>query len=105
MKLLRNIGIAITVGFIVTAATATLSMIFIMFAEGSVLGRRLTFFDGLFFEVRDGANGAIQMGFGVHDFTPIVLFFMIASVLVFAFLVALNFLRGHRAKLIDERAS
>lgn len=102
---LRKTGIAIAVAFVITAASAVISLIFTMFSTpGSEPGRRTTLFGGLFFEVRDGASGAVEMGFGVENFVPILLVFLISAVLVLAFQIALRFLQEYRSSLIAPPA-
>lgn len=83
---LRRTGVAIAVAFVLTTASAVASLVFTMFmTPGSEPGRRTTLFGGLFFEVRDGISGAVEMGFGVLTFVPIALIFLgwIALVVIF----------------------
>lgn len=102
---LRRVSIAIATAFVFTTASVVLSLIFTMFmTPGSEPGRRITLFGGLFFEVRDGANGAIEMGFGVLSFVPIALIFLVSAALMLALQVALKFLQVYRASLIANRA-
>ena len=102
---LRRISIAITTAFVFTAGSAVLSLIVTMFmTSGSEPGRRTTLFGGLFFEVRDGTNGAVEMGFGVLSFAPIAAIFLLSAVFVLAFQIALKLLLAYRTSLIASRA-
>ncbi len=100
---LRRVAIGTAAAFVATAGVAIGALIIAMFSTpGSEPGRRTTLFGALFFEVRNGSGGAIEMGFGIESFVPIVLIFLTVLASVVLFQVAFTLLRQYREQLVAE---
>ncbi|KQR39581.1 hypothetical protein ASF80_09315 [Microbacterium sp. Leaf159] len=76
--------------------------IWLMFAGGSAEGRRLGFFDSVFVEVRQTADGATQLGTGVNDPLPLVLAVVVAAVFALAVFAVHDSLLERRRHLLAQ---
>lgn len=104
MKWFNRSMIALSLAAILTAASAVVSFIVVMFTSAGV-GRHSAFFGSLFFESREAADGATEMGFGLQDPLPILVFFGIVLIAVLAVYLAHDRLVIYRTALIAERTS
>ncbi|KJL33608.1 hypothetical protein [Microbacterium oxydans] len=94
---LRTAGCAVA-ALVLTAGAAIVAAIWLMFAEGSTVGRRLGFFDAVFVEVRRGPGGSSQLGAGLNDPLPLVITFIVATLILVAVLAGCDRLVARRTQ-------
>lgn len=84
MKWLLRTAISIVGALVAVAGSAITTAIWLMFAGGSTEGRRLGFFDSVFVDVRQSAEGTVQLGTGINDPLPLILGVVIVAVFILA---------------------
>ncbi len=102
MKWLTRAAVALTVGFLATAALVVGTLIWMMFGSSGEPGRSTALFGALFYEERDRAGGGVTFGMGVTDYGVLLAVFLVISLAVFAVTIVYGALRGYRAGLIES---
>ncbi|MGO2750725.1 MAG: hypothetical protein ACTIA6_11790 [Pseudoclavibacter sp.] len=105
MKWFIRVLSALTAALVTTLAASVVSVIFVMFSSGSQPGRHLVYFGALFFEVRAGTAGALDIGVGLVSLTPLVLSAVLMATFVIAVFAALDRLRVYRRHLEREQTT
>lgn len=88
-----------------TAVTATVGLLFLMFSTGKGSVHREGLFGSLFFETHEAPGGAVNVGMGVANPTALIVIFLIFCIILALSQVTYRVLKQHRAELIKERAS
>lgn len=99
--LFRTVGCAVA-ALVLTAGAAIISIIWLMFAEGSAEGRRLGFFGSVFVEVEQSTNGSAQLGIGLNDPLPLVIAFVAVTLFALAVIAVHDRLLARRKQLIAD---
>ncbi|WEK61903.1 MAG: hypothetical protein P0Y60_03870 [Candidatus Microbacterium colombiense] len=99
--LFRTVGSAV-VALVVTAGTAIITAIWLMFSGGSTEGRRLGFFDSVFVEVKQSAGGATQLGAGLNDPLPLVISVVVITLLMLAVFAVFDQLLERKRQLLAD---
>lgn len=102
MKWLFRVAVSAVGALVLIAGSAVATAIWLMFAGGSAEGRRLGFFDSVFVEVRQTADGATQLGTGVNDPVPLVLAVVVATVFALAVFAVHDSLLERRRHLLAQ---
>lgn len=71
-----------------------------MFSAGSTEGRRLGWFDSLFVEVEQRADGSTGLGVGVNHPLPLIVTVIVAALLVLAVCAVYDVLLERRRQLL-----
>ncbi|WP_158864861.1 hypothetical protein [Leifsonia sp. AG29] len=99
MTCLLRVGTALTGGCIITAAFAVISLVWIMFSTGPGDGRSTGLFGAIFFEARERADGALDVGVGLENPVPLILVFVVTSAFVLAVTIVMARLRAYKREL------
>ena len=102
MKLLLRVGTSVIVGLILTMALTIASLIGIMFTTHPGDPRSHGLFGAVFFEVREKADGALDVGVGLEDAVPVVVTFFVLSGLVLAVSTCFDALRQYKRSLTSD---
>lgn len=102
MKWLFRAAISVVGALVVIAGSAVTAAIWLMFTGGSAEGRRLGFFDSVFVDVRQSAEGAVQLGTGINDPLPLILGVIVVAVFILAVFVVHDGLLGRKRQLLAE---
>lgn len=99
--LFRAVGSAVA-AFVLVAGAAIITVIWLMFSEGSTAGRRLGFFNAVFVEVREGDDGAVQLGAGLNDAIPLVIAVIAVTLFILAVMAVHDRLLERRKQLLAD---
>lgn len=102
MKWLFRAAISVVGALVVIAGSAVTAAIWLMFTGGSAEGRRLGFFDSVFVDVRQSAEGAVQLGTGINDPLPLILGMIVVAVFILAVFVVHDGLLERKRQLLAE---
>lgn len=102
MKWLLRVGTSVVVGLILAMALTIASLIGVMFTTHPGDPRRYGLFGAVFFEVREKADGALDVGVGVENVAPIIVAFVVLSGLVLAVSTCFAALRQYKRSLMSD---
>lgn len=97
--LFRTIGSAVA-ALVITAGTAVITAIWLMFSGGSTEGRRLGFFESIFVEVQQSADASTQLGVGLNDPVPLGVTFVAITLFLLAVTAVYDQLRARKRALL-----
>ena len=99
--LFRAVGSAVA-ALVLVAGAAIITIIWLMFSEGSTAGRRLGFFDAVFVEVRQDRDGSALLGAGLNDAIPLAIAVIAITLFVLAVLAVHDRLLERRKQLLAD---
>lgn len=105
MKWLLRVGTSITVGLILTTAATVVSLVAVMFTTHPGDPRRYGLFGAIYFEVREKADGALDVGVGLADAVPVIVTFLVLSGLVMGIASCFSGLRKYKKSLVSDPRS
>lgn len=81
---------------------AVATAIWLMFSEGDTEGRRLGYFDAIFVEVEQRANGATALGVGLNNAVPLIVTALVVTVFTLMVMAIHDRLLARRRQLLAD---
>ncbi len=97
--LFRTVGSAVA-ALVITAGTAVITAIWLMFSGGAAEGRRLGYFGSIFVEVQQSPDASTQLGVGLNDPIPLGITFVVITLFLLAVMAVHDQLRARKKALL-----
>lgn len=81
MKKVLQVINSIILSLILTLITVTTSFLFMIFSVKE--GKKTTYFNSIFFEVKKEKGGETALAFGVENVIPIIITFVVLAIIIF----------------------
>ncbi|WP_342542078.1 hypothetical protein MHH33_13980 [Paenisporosarcina sp. FSL H8-0542] len=85
--------------FVTTLVILVLSFLYMLFSDGGKLGKRTVYFDTLFFDSADKADGSVSLHFGVENYLPAILTVIILTIFYMIVFFTYKLLRQKQIQL------